>query len=493
MDAAFITDDFLLESDEARTLYHSVAQPLPIIDYHNHLPPKDIAENTRFKNLWELWLSGDHYKWRAMRANGVDERFITGEGSPWEKFEKWAETVPKTLRNPLYHWTHLELRRPFGISDRLLGPHSARDIWDACNEKLSDPAFSARGILRQMNVEMVCTTDDPVENLEWHAKIARDPSAGIAVFPAFRADRALVPGTPATFAVFLKELSAAADTDITSYDRFIIALRSRHDFFHDRGCRLSDHGLESLVTERITRRELNAIFAKLSRGKEVPGPAIARFRSAVLHELAVMDWEKGWVQQFHLGALRNANSRMLRTIGPDSGSDSIGDFPQARPLARFLDNLDRENKLAKTILYNLNPGDNEIFASMIGNFQDGSTPGKMQVGPAWWFLDQIDGMTRQIDALSTMGLLSQFVGMVTDSRSFLSFSRHEYFRRLLCNILGTEMRRGLLPRDLTGASELVRDVCYFNAKRYFPFSRPAKEPPVKPPAKPPRAAKGKPG
>lgn len=469
MKTEFIDDDFLLETGQARELYHSFAEHLPIIDYHCHVPPKEIADDRRFANLTQIWLNGDHYKWRAMRTCGVDERYITGSASDWEKFEKWAETVPKTLRNPLCHWTHLELKRPFGIRDRLLGPSTARSIWEECNRLLALPEFSVRGIQKKMGVEVVCTTDDPADTLEYHRAIAQDRTFDVLVLPAFRADRAMAVESPAAFVSYVATLSEAAAMDIRTYDHFLSALARRHDFFHQMGSRLSDHGLETVYAEDYTRHEVTAVFGKLMKRKTLDGAEVLKFKSAILYELAVMDWEKGWVQQFHLGALRNTNTRMQRTLGADTGFDSIGDFEMARPLAKFLDRLDTENKLAKTILYNLSPRDNEVFASMIGNFQDGSIPGKIQYGSAWWFLDQADGMSKQIEALSNMGLLSQFVGMLTDSRSFLSYPRHEYFRRLLCNILGAEMMRGLIPNDMNLVGAMVKDICYFNAKRYFNF------------------------
>lgn len=465
----FLHEDFLLETSAARTLYHSYAEGLPIIDYHCHLSPKDIAENKQFRNLTEIWLNGDHYKWRAMRTCGVDERFITGEATDWEKFEKWAETVPKTLRNPLYHWTHMELKRSFGITDRLLNTSTARSIWDECNAKLATPAFTSRGILKQMNVEVVCTTDDPIDILDFHRLLHADASFGITVLPTFRPDKTMAVENPQAFKQYIEALGEAADMEICSFTDFLTALRRRHDTFHALGCRLSDHGLETVYAEDYTDAEIARVFDKLLSERTLDALERAKFKSAMLYECAIMDWEKGWVQQFHLGALRNNNARMLRTLGPDTGFDSIGDFELARPLAIFLDRLDSQNKLTKTILYNLNPRDNEVFATMIGNFQDGTIPGKMQYGSAWWFLDQLDGMTRHIEALSNMGLLSQFIGMVTDSRSFLSFPRHEYFRRLLCNILGNDMERGLIPCDIEFVGAMVQDICYFNAKRYFGF------------------------
>jgi glucuronate isomerase len=469
MGTTFINDDFLLGTRYAKELYHSYAATLPVIDYHCHLSPKEISSDRRFGTMTQIWLAGDHYKWRAMRTCGVDERFITGEGSDWEKFEKWAETVPRMLRNPLYHWTHLELLRPFGVEDRLLDPSTAKGIWEECNAKLASAGFSVRGILARMNVEVVCTVDDPVDTLEYHALMMGDPSLNVQVLPTFRPDRALALDHPPVFMAFCRELSASSGMAIRGYVDFVGALRSRHDFFHSRGCRLSDHGIETVVAAEYSPAGVESAFKRLLRGEILEPVSLLSLKSALLHDLAVMDWEKGWVQQFHIGALRNTNSRMMRTLGPDTGFDSIGDSEVARPLARFLDTLDRDDRLARTVLYNLNPRDNEVFATMTGNFQDGSIPGKIQYGPAWWFLDQANGMTRQIEALSNMGVLSQFIGMVTDSRSFLSYPRHEYFRRLLCNLLGDDMTKGLIPGDMGLVGSMVRDICYFNAKRYFRF------------------------
>jgi glucuronate isomerase len=461
-------ENFLLGNRFAEELYHGFAEPLPIIDYHGHLSPRDIAEDRRFENLTQIWLAGDHYKWRAMRAAGVDERFITGDAPDRDKFLKWAEVVPLTLRNPLYHWTHLELRL-FGIAGRLLNPSTASAIWEECNARLAEPGFAARGILRRMNVEALCTTDDPVDTLEYHAVMGADPGLGVKVLPAFRPDRALAVDNPAVFAAYVRRLGQAADIDIHDWSSFLEALRSRHDHFHRHGCRLSDHGLESLFAEEYREAEVSRAFAALLAGKPIaPFPAF-QLKSALLYEFAVMDWKRGWVQQYHLGALRNVNARMEQALGPDAGFDAIGDFEQIRPLACFLDRLDRENKLAKTIVYNLNPRDNEAIAALLGAFQDGSVAGKMQWGAAWWYLDQKDGLTRHIETLSSLGLLGRFVGMLTDSRSFLSFLRHEYFRRILCAILGNDMEKGFLPPDIDRIGGLVRDVCYFNAKRYFGF------------------------
>jgi glucuronate isomerase len=466
MTPGFLTDDFLLESEQAKQLYFGYAERLPVVDYHCHLPPEDIASNRSFDNLTQIWLAGDHYKWRAMRTCGVDERFITGDASDREKFQKWAETVPKTLRNPLYHWTHLELRRPFGIADRVLDEASAQGIWDHCNEKLRSPAFTTQGLLRQMNVEVVCTTDDPVDNLSPHRTLARD-GLTTRVFPAFRPDKAMDVANPNAFVAYAERLAAAANQEISTFDLFLAAIDRRHAYFHEHGCRLSDHGLETVYAEDYTNEEVESAYQQLRQGKPVSAEGALKFKSAVLREVAIMNHARGWVMQLHLGALRNNNSRMMRVLGPDTGFDSIGDFEIARPLARFLDRLDTDNRLAKTILYNLNPRDNELFATMLGNFQDGSVPGKIQYGSAWWFLDQRDGMTRQLEALSNMGILSQFIGMLTDSRSFLSYPRHEYFRRLLCNILGDEMRRGLIPNDIDLVGRMVSDICYYNVKRYL--------------------------
>lgn len=468
MKKEFINENFLLENDRAQTLYHAYAKEMPILDYHCHLSPKEIAENRQFENLTQVWLYGDHYKWRAMRTCGIDERYITGKASDWQKFQKWAETVPKTLRNPLYHWTHLELKRPFGISDRVLNASTAKSIWEECNQKLSTPEFSVQGIMKQMNVEVVCTTDDPVDSLEYHVQFSKKMS-GTRMLPALRPDKVLAVEDADAFSKYVSQLSHVTGKEIASYTKFLDALRLRYDYFAKHGCRLSDNGLETVYAEKYTDAEIKVIFKKLLSRKKLNPVEILKFKSAMLYEIGIMNWEKGWVQQFHIGALRNNNSRMMRTLGPDTGFDSIGDVEVARPMAKYFNRLDDENKLAKTILYNLNPRDNELYATMIGNFQDGSTAGKLQYGAAWWFLDQKDGMTRQLEALSNMGLLSQFIGMITDSRSFVSYPRHEYFRRLLCNILGTEMEKGLVPDDLELVGSMVKDICYHNAKRYFNF------------------------
>lgn len=468
----FIDTDFVLGNEQARTLYHEYAEDMPIADYHCHLPPGQIAADTRWENIAQIWLSGDHYKWRAMRSNGVPERFCTGDASDWEKFEKWAETVPNLLRNPLYHWTHLELARHFGIEDRLLCPDTARGIWEEANERLTQSDFSCRGLMKQANVVLCCTTDDPVDLLEHHREIAMDESFGARVLPTWRPDKAMAVEGAEAFNTWVARLETAADMDVKDFSTFMEALLRRHDFFHQMGCRLSDHGLETVYAEEYETAEIEGIFAKLRGGTELDPEEALKFKSAMLYEFGVMDHGKGWTQQFHLGALRNNNSRLFGEVGPDTGFDSIGDFEMARSLSRFLDKLDSSDQLARTILYNLNPRDNELLGTMIGNFQDGSVAGKMQFGSGWWFLDQKDGMERQMEALSQLGLLSRFVGMVTDSRSFLSYTRHEYFRRILCNMLGNDMAAGLVPDDMDLVGGMVRDICYNNAASYFGFDLP---------------------
>lgn len=461
----FLQPDFLLNTETGRRLYHEHAAALPIIDYHCHLSPKQIALNHKFENLTEIWLRGDHYKWRAMRINGIDEAFITGDKTDWEKFLKWAETVPYTLRNPLYHWTHLELQRYFGI-DGILNPDSAKEIYETCNQQLYTPEFQVQGLLKKMNVEVICTTDDPADSLEYHLAISKQ-GLNIKVLPAFRPDQSMAVGDPVGFNNYLERLGKSANISITGFQQFLDALKSRHDFFHSAGCRVSDHGLEQFYEVDWTEKELNHIFEKLKKGKNADRLEIEKFQSAMLLQFAEWDFEKNWVQQFHIGALRNNNSRMLRSLGPDTGWDSIGDFPQARAVSAYLNSLDKKNRLARTILYNNNPADNEVMATMIGNFNDGSVPGKVQWGSAWWFLDQKEGMTRQLNALSNMGLISRFIGMITDSRSFLSYPRHEYFRRILCGLFGEEIERGELPDDLEWTGKLIRDICYFNARNFF--------------------------
>ena len=466
MKSSFIHDDFLLETELARTLFHEIAKPLPVIDYHCHLPVDQIRLDHRFRSITEIWLDGDHYKWRAMRANGVAERFCTGDASDFEKFEAWARTVPETIRNPLYHWTHMELKRPFGIDD-LLNAKTARSIYDRTTALLQTEGFTTRGLLKQFRVAVVCTTDDPVDSLEHHAELARREKPETRVFPTWRPDRALAVDDPENWNAWVDALAAVSNTSILKFADFWSAIEKRHAVFHEAGCRASDHGLERMFAMAFTEADLNTAFDRLRAGRVLDPSAAEKFRSGLLYRMAILDHSRGWVQQFHLGALRNTNARARRTLGPDKGFDSIGDFDQAVTLARFLDALDDSNQLAKTILYNLNPRDNELFASMIGNFQDGSVAGKMQYGSAWWFLDQKDGMEAQIRALSNLGLFSRFIGMVTDSRSFLSYSRHEYFRRLVCNLLGNDVRAGLLPHDIDLLANAVRNVCFFNARDYL--------------------------
>ena len=462
----FLSEDFLLQTAAARRLYHDYAEAMPIFDYHCHLPVEEIATDRTFSNLTQIWLYGDHYKWRAMRANGVSERFVTGAADDWEKFAAWAATVPKTLRNPLYHWTHLELKRYFGITD-LLNPDTARDIYDHASTLLQTPEYSTRAILTRMKVKVVCTTDDPTDDLAHHRTLEADPDFTVKVLPAFRPDKAIAVENPEAYNAYLERLAAVSGIPIANYDALLAALKARHDFFHQAGCRLSDHGLERPYAADFTPEDIGRIFAKVRRN-DPPTPLEAeQFKTALLLDLARMDAERNWTQQFHFGALRNTNSRAFQGLGPDAGYDSIGDWPLAAPLARFLDRLASENRLARTILYVLNPRDNDLVATMIGNFQDGTVPGKIQFGSGWWFNDQKDGMQRQIDALSNMGLLSRFVGMLTDSRSFLSYPRHEYFRRVLCNLLGTDMEEGELPPDFDLVGGMVQDICYHNAVGYF--------------------------
>ena len=465
----FIHEDFLLETSAARELYHRYAADLPIIDYHCHLPPQEISDDIRWGNIGTLWLGGDHYKWRAMRSAGINERFCTGDATDWEKFEQYAAVMPKLLRNPLYHWSHIELVRYFGISDRLLNRETARGIYDHCNSMLSLPDFSCRGLMKKSKVEVVCTTDDPVDSLEHHIAIAADKGFDIQVRPTWRPDRALIIDQPAAFAAWLEALEKASGLSVSSLPDLLQALQKRHDFFASCGCRLSDRGVDTVWAADCTGSEAASIFAKARAGTAVTHEDAVRYKSFLLHELAVMDAAKGWTMQIHYGALRGANSRMKKLLGADCGFDSIGDQPVAVGLAKHLDRLDCSGSLSKTIIYNLNPRDNELVAAMLGNFQDGVTPGKIQFGSGWWFLDQIDGMTRQIESLSQLGLLSQFVGMLTDSRSFLSYTRHEYFRRILCNIIGSDMERGRLPQDFSLVGELVSNVSYHNARKYFGF------------------------
>lgn len=465
----FINEDFILETQIAKELYHNHAKTLPIIDYHCHLDPRMIAEDYQFDNLGELWLGGDHYKWRAMRTNGVEERYCTGKDTTdWQKFSKWAETVPYTMRNPLYHWTHLELKSAFNI-DEVLNPSTAKQIYEECTEKLRTPEFSARGLMKQFNVEVVCTTDDPADSLEHHISL-KEEGFEVKVLPTWRPDKAMAVECATDYISYIRKLSDVSGIEITSYQTLLDALRKRHDFFDSVGCKLSDHGIEEFYASDYTEYEISAIFTKVIQASQLSSEEIIKFKSAMLYEGALMDWEKGWTQQFHYGALRNNNTRLYNLLGPDTGFDSIGDFTVARNMSKFLNKLDKENKLAKTILYNLNPRDNDLIATMIGNFQDGSVAGKIQFGSGWWFLDQKTGMEAQMNSLSSLGLLSRFVGMLTDSRSFLSYPRHEYFRRILCNLLANDVEKGLLPEsELSFIGKMVEDISYNNAKSYFNF------------------------
>jgi len=461
----FIHEDFLLHTKTARRLYHQFAEAQPILDYHNHLSPRDITENRRFRNLFEIWLEGDHYKWRAMRSNGVAERFCTGDAEPFAKFRAWAATVPHTLRNPLYHWTHLELKRYFGI-DELLDESTAARIWKQANEQLNTPALTTQGILKKFNVSALCTTDDPTDDLRYHNSLAATNGA-TKVHPAFRPDKALMVHQPAAFNAWLDQLERASNVEVNNLTGLLKALKQRHTFFHEQGCRLSDHGLNQCSAEFCPDQTAAAIFAKARKGKAASPLEHAQFTAYLMVYFGQLDAERGWVKQLHLGALRNNNTRLLKQLGPDTGFDSIGDFPQAQALAAFLDRLDQDQALPKTIVYNLNPADNYVLATMLGNFQDGSIAGKVQLGSGWWFLDQKEGMEWQMNALSNLGLLSRFVGMVTDSRSFMSYPRHEYFRRVLCNLLGRDVENGELPNDEALLGTMIRNICYENAKAFL--------------------------
>ena len=468
----FMDENFLLQTATAQKLYHEHASKMPIIDYHCHLNPKMVADDHKFQSITEIWLGGDHYKWRAMRTNGVDERYITGtDTSDWEKFQKWAETVPYTMRNPLYHWTHLELRTAFGIH-KLLNPDTAKEIFDECNDKLNnDPSMTARGLMRRYNVETVCTTDDPVDTLEYHRQV-RESGFEVKMLPTWRPDKAMAVENPTEYRKYIERLSEASGITINNFDDMVDALKSRHDFFEENGCRLSDHGLCEFHSDDYTESEIRDIFNKVYGGKELSDDETAKFQSAMLMVFGEMDSDSGWTQQFHYGAIRNNNTKMFKLLGPDTGYDSVGEFNTALSMARLFDRLNTKGKLAKTIIYNLNPSANTMVATMIGNFQDGSIPGKIQFGSGWWFLDQKYGMENQMNTLSMQGLLSRFVGMLTDSRSFLSYPRHEYFRRTLCNLIGKDIENGEIPYsgyEGNRINQMIEDVCYNNAKNYFKF------------------------
>jgi glucuronate isomerase len=463
----FLTEDFLLQTDFAIKLYHKYAKSLPIIDYHNHLSPLQIASDTQFENITQVWLSGDHYKWRAMRAFGINEKYITGNATDKEKFLKWAEVVPFTIRNPLFHWTHLELKAYFGIY-AILSPENAEEIYDKTRRMLQQKTHSANGLLKMQNVESLCTTDDPIDSLEYHIAIQKD-SSKVKTFPTFRPDKSFGVEDVKTYNKYLLQLEKTSTIAINSYTDLLAALENRVDFFNENGCRLSDHGLEQLYYFETEKYAIVDLFNKVKSQQDLAPDEVAFFKAKTMIALGKMYHKKGWTQQLHLGAIRNNNKRLLNELGPDTGFDSIGDFSQAKGLSGFLNTLDSTNQLTKTIVYNLNPSDNEVFATMVGNFNDGTIKGKIQFGAAWWFLDQKDGMEKQINTLSNQGLLTCFVGMLTDSRSFLSFPRHDYFRRILCNIIGTDVENGELPNDEKFLGSIVSDICYYNAQNYFNF------------------------
>jgi len=465
MTKPLITEDFLLHSRRGRELYERYARDEPILDFHNHLPVRVLAEDRNFQDLFDIWLAGDHYKWRAMRTNGVDERFCTGDAPAYEKFLAWAKTVPYTLRNPLYHWTHLELKRYFDL-DELLDETTAPAVWARTKEALTRPELRPQGILEKFQVKALCTTDDPADDLRWHERLAAS-DLKTKVYPAFRPDKALFVRDPAGFNAWVDRLGAVAGIEVRALADLLAALQKRHEAFHRLGGRLSDHGLETAYAEFGDESAAAAVFAKVRSGRAADPAEQVRFASFLMLFFGRLNAEKGWTMQLHLGAMRNNNTRLMKRLGPDTGFDSIGDYPQALSLARFLDGLDRENALPKTIIYNINPADNYVFASMLGNFQDGSVAGKIQLGSGWWFLDQKEGMEWQMNALSNLGLLSRFVGMTTDSRSFMSFPRHEYFRRVLANLLGRDMEQGELPDDLELVGGMIKNICFSNASEYL--------------------------
>jgi glucuronate isomerase len=466
--ATFLSDDFLLQNKFAKTLYHQYAKDLPIIDYHNHLPPAEINANKKFENISKIWLAGDHYKWRAMRTFGINEKFITGDASDEEKFKSWAKTLPFTLRNPLYHWSHLELKRYFGF-DELLSESNAAEVYKHCNKVLEQDSYSTQGLLAQMKVEVVCSTDDPIDSLDQHVSFHKK-GENLGMYPAFRPDKSYGVENPSTYIAYVASLGERAGFEITSYEKLLEAMSKRIDYFHQRGCRLSDHGLEQLYFFKENTFSIDSIFSQVLSGKELSKQEVDFFKYTTILALCKMYHAKGWVQQFHLGALRNTNERSVRILGPDTGYDSIGDFDQAKAMSGFFNELNSDDQLSKTVIYNLNPRDNEVFATMIGNYNDGSVKGKIQFGSGWWYLDQKDGMEKQINTLSNMGLVSCFIGMLTDSRSFLSFPRHEYFRRILCNLFGQDVANGELPWDEKWLGGIISDICYNNAKNYFDFS-----------------------
>jgi glucuronate isomerase len=466
----FIHDDFLLQSKTAQKLYHTYAASQPILDYHSHLSPSDIAANRRFQNLFEICLEGDHYKWRVMRANGIPESHCTGDVAPYDKFEAWARTVPFTLRNPLYHWTHLELKRFFGINE-LLNETNAQSVWDRANNQLQSPDLSAQGILRKFHVRALCTTDDPCDDLVSHRELNSSVS-DLRMYPTFRPDNALLVHQPDTFNTWVDRLQRVSNIDVTSFNDFLGALIQRHNFFHETGGRLSDHGLARCYATPCSETHAGAIFAKVRSGRAATPSEQDQFASFLMLFFGRLDAQKGWTKQLHIGALRNVNTRAATQLGPNTGYDVIGDWNQAESLSRYLDMLHQENALPKMILYNVNPADNYVFSTAIGSFQDDETPGKIQFGSGWWYLDQKEAIEWQLNALSNNGLLSRFIGMLTDSRSFMSFPRHEYFRRVLCNLLGREVENGELPNDEKLLGQTIRNICFHNARNYLTLNLP---------------------
>lgn len=461
----FMCDDFLLMTDTAKTLYHNYAKNMPIYDFHCHLTPKEIYENKKYKNITEVWLGGDHYKWRAMRSNGVDERYITGDADDKEKFMKWAETIDECYGNPLFHWTHLELKRFFGI-DLVLSKETAEEVWNLTNEKLATDKFTARELIKMSNVKTLCTTDDPIDSLEYHIALKEDKSFDVVVNPAFRPDKGIRIEKD-EFIPWFNRLEEIYGEKIDSIDKYTSALESRIEFFHQVGCRISDHALDPVVFEKGTKEEVNAILLKKLAGEELTEKEVKQFKTYVMIFLGKEYSKRKWVMQIHVGCIRNNSTRMFNKLGADTGYDAIDDELFLRALSKLLDTLDTTDELPKTIIYNLNPRDNEAIGTLIGCFQDGKTPGKIQFGSGWWFLDQKDGMTRQMTALANLGLLSRFVGMLTDSRSFLSYTRHEYFRRILCNLLGDWVERGELPNNIERLGKMVENICYNNVNNYI--------------------------
>jgi glucuronate isomerase len=463
----FMDENFLLSNETAVKLYHDYAKKMPIIDYHCHLSPKEIYENKTYKNITEVWLYGDHYKWRAMRANGVDENYVTGDASDYDKFLAYAKAVPQTIGNPLYHWSHLELQRYFDVHD-LLNEQNAPAIWEKVNAKLTGPGFGARDFITKSDVKVVCTTDDPIDSLEYHIKIKEDTSFDCKILPSFRPDKGLEINR-ATFLPWIAKLAEVSGQEISNYDQLLSALEARVNFFDSVGCKVSDHALDYVPYAVTTKQEAAAIFAKALKGEAVSFEEENKYKTYTLVFLGKLYADRGWAMQYHINASRNNNTRMFNILGPDTGYDSINDSSIASPLVKLLDELGKENKLPKTILYSLHPKDHHVVGTVIGSFQGGGIAGKMQFGSAWWFLDTKEGMILQMKTLADLGLLSRFVGMLTDSRSFLSYTRHEYFRRILCNLIGEWVENGEFPNDMELLGSIVQGISYNNAKEYFQF------------------------